>query len=202
MTAGTETSSQALYRQRLKCKVSIRIWRILKKRARKNVRFRRDGGPGEHGPLNELSKQGSYDLQNTEAACMGPTCVCTRSSGKMLAWCFLGFLTVRKHESLNLLPAPRPLFLLLRTLVQSQNEGFCLFLLYLLSHVVVVSWRPSFFLKETEGEWIHMRVEVGSCEKWTILNPQSGCIIWEKTLSEIFSKRLVESARWQRSRIW
>lgn len=64
--------------------------------------------------------------------------------------CYLGVLG-RDVMSLTLKPALGMLFLLLGCLIQPQYEDFCLFLLYLVLCLVVVSWRHALFW---EGKWI------------------------------------------------
>ena len=62
------------------------------------------------------------------------------------------------------LPALGTLFLLLDCLVLSQDDGFCLVLLYLVFCLAIVS---CFFEHKMEGKWISGGKPVCCWEEWT-----------------------------------
>lgn len=94
--------------------------------------------PGEHGPPN--SKQDSHGLKESEAASMWPAWVYTRSTKYrlwLLAWCFVGILTVGACVALILLSAPETL---LPICLPSPASKWGLLLCLIVSCFVVFAW--------------------------------------------------------------
>lgn len=133
-----------------------------KKNTRKYCKNLKGRTQGEHVLMNLLSSthMGSQRVtllnwahtgSQSEGTSMGHAWVCPRFSVYMLwllAWFCVEMLTVDAGASLILLPDLGTLFFLLCCPVHPRYEGFCLVLLYLvLSCFIVVSWRPTFFLK-------------------------------------------------------
>lgn len=131
---------------------------------------------------------------------------------RLLACRFVGLLTVKADVSLIHLSALGILFILLGSLVQSQCEGFCLVLFYiLLCHVWLMFLGGLHFseeVEEMEEEWIWSRGEMGaSWKEWREGKPWLGFLykrriyfLKEKKNSEIRGSKKKKKGIFQKSR--
>lgn len=118
----------------------------------------------------EWTKQGTHGLTNTEVVSTWPARVSARSSAYalwLLAWWFIGLLTVGAGEIFTFLSAPRiPFFLLgcFALVLSALVWGLlpCLIVCYF-DYLVVGSWRLILFWRGTEGNESGRAGEEGSC---------------------------------------